>query len=135
MRRDEALAILRVSSHELGTPKCGDLAALASVGVRSIALFGLVARDQATKSCAADPLVDFGHPIGLLDVIGWKQPLEALRGRQVDLVPRDRVQPRLRHRRWSPAGEDLPRHLEGRAAAAFSRSNSRPVQGLEADRG
>jgi hypothetical protein len=66
------------------------------MGVRSLALFGSVARDEASKSSDFDLLVDFSRPVGLFDFIGLQQHLERLLGQRVDLVPRDGIKPLLR---------------------------------------
>ena len=85
MRRDLALSILR--SH---------LPELIRLGVRSLSLFGSVARDQATEGSDVDVLVDLAQPMGLFSFIGFQQRLEELHGRPVDLVPLDGIRPRLR---------------------------------------
>lgn len=85
MKRDAILAILRNQRSDL-----------ASKGVRSVSLFGSVARDEAALESDVDLLVDFDRPIGLLDFIGLQQHLERVLGCRVDLVPRDGIKPLLR---------------------------------------
>jgi predicted nucleotidyltransferase len=85
MRREEVLSILRSHRSEF-----------LGLGVRSLALFGSIARDQSTDASDVDLLVDFARPIGLFDFVGVQQRLEELLGRRVDLVPRDGIKPRLR---------------------------------------
>lgn len=87
MRREEALEILREHSGELKS----------SFGVRTLSLFGSVARDEAGPESDVDLLVEFaGEPTfsGYMDL---KFHLEELFGRRVDLVTvgglRSRVRP------------------------------------------
>ena len=56
-----------------------------SFGVRSLALFGSAVRNEATPESDLDFLVEFD-----------RKTFEDLLGRQVDLVLRDAVKPRLR---------------------------------------
>ena len=85
MKRDAILAILRNHRSDL-----------ASKGVRSVFLFGSVARDEAALESDVDLLVDFDRPIGLFDFIGLQQHLERVLGCRVDLVPKDGIKPLLR---------------------------------------
>ncbi len=94
MRRDDVLSILR--SHR---------AELDELGVGSLALFGSVARDEATERSDVDLLVDFKKPTGLFGFVGLRLRLEELLGHRVDLVPRDGIKPRLRD---AILGEALP---------------------------
>jgi uncharacterized protein len=65
--------------------------------VRSLALFGSVARGQARSPSDVDLLVEFDRPIGLLHLVGTAQQLEKLlRVDKVDLVLRRSVLPELR---------------------------------------
>lgn len=84
MRRDEALRILR--EHRLR---------LEGMGVRSLALFGSVARDEAGPESDVDLLVELDAPTfaGYMDA---KFYLEDLLGRKVDLVTADGLRPRVR---------------------------------------
>ena len=84
MKRDAILAVLRNHRSDL-----------ASKGVRSVFLFGSVARDEAALESDVDLLVDFDRPIGLFDFIGLQQHLERVLGCTVDLVPRDGIKPLL----------------------------------------
>jgi len=60
--------------------------------VKSLALFGSVARCEATDRSDVDLLVEFERPIGLLELIGTQQHIEDLLGvAKVDLVLRHRV--------------------------------------------
>ena len=86
MKRAEVLRIL----HE----KRGDLAE--KYGVKSLALFGSVARDEARPDSVVDLLVEFDQPVGLFAFIGLKQFLETLLACQVDLGTLRSLKPRLK---------------------------------------
>lgn len=65
-------------------------------GVRDLAVFGSVARNEARDDSDVDVLVDFNGPPtfnGYFDLLFF---LEGLFGRKVDLVTQDAVRPRLR---------------------------------------
>lgn len=68
MKRDEALKTLAEHREELRQ----------RFGVKSLALFGSVVRDEATDASDVDLLVEFDRPVGLLHVIGTEQYLEKL---------------------------------------------------------
>jgi hypothetical protein len=53
--------------------------------IRSLAVFGSVARDQAGPGSDVDLLVEFTETPGLFDFIGLQQELESLLGCEVDL--------------------------------------------------
>ena len=55
MKRDQALATLRIEKDRLSR----------DYGVKSLALFGSVARDEATAVSDVDLLVEFDRPTGL----------------------------------------------------------------------
>ena len=59
---------------------------LKKFGIRSVSLFGSVARNQARKRSDIDLLVDFERPIGLFEFARLKLYLEELLSRKVDLV-------------------------------------------------
>jgi predicted nucleotidyltransferase len=87
MKRDEVIRILQARRGELA----------ARFGVRSLALFGSVARDEASEHSDVDLLVEFDRPIGLLHLVGAAQYLEKVLGvMRVDLVLRRAVLPELR---------------------------------------
>ena len=86
MKRTEVLRIL----HE----KRGELAE--KYGVKSLALFGSVARDEARPDSDVDLLVEFDRPVGLFAFIGLKQVLEALLSCQVDLGTPRSLKPHLK---------------------------------------
>jgi len=75
MERDKILAQLK--SHKRQLKK---------FGIRSVSLFGSIARNQARKRSDVDLLVDFERPIGLFEFARLKLYLEELLSRKVDLV-------------------------------------------------
>ena len=65
--------------------------------MKSLALFGSVARDEANPASDIDLLVEFSHPIGLLHLTGTSQYIEKLlQAKRVDLILRRAVLPELR---------------------------------------
>jgi len=64
--------------------------------VRSLAVFGSVARGDANAASDVDLLAEFSRPIGLLHLSGTTLYLEGILGRKVDLVLRRAVLPELR---------------------------------------
>lgn len=85
MKRDRVLAILK--QHE---------AALKQMGVRSLALFGSVARDEARSDSDVDLLVDLEPPYTLDRYINVKFFLEDHLGASVDLVMQEGLRPQIR---------------------------------------
>jgi len=78
MNREDILAIL--SAHR---------AEIKDFGVKSLALFGSVARDEAGPESDVDLLVEFDRSIGLFHYAHLQQYLETLLGgAKVDLVMR-----------------------------------------------
>jgi hypothetical protein len=65
-------------------------------GVKSLAVFGSLARGEATPASDIDVLVEFDRPVGLFEFIRLKLYLEELTGRHVDLVTPDALRPALR---------------------------------------
>ena len=53
--------------------------------VKSLSLFGSLARDEAGPDSDVDLLVEFSQPVGLFQFIGLQQRLESLLGCKVDL--------------------------------------------------
>jgi predicted nucleotidyltransferase len=64
--------------------------------VKSLAVFGSVARGESTESSDIDLLVEFNQPIGLFEFIRLKNYLEKLTGVKVDLVTSDALRPTMR---------------------------------------
>lgn len=74
MRRDEALTILAAHRDEIK-----------AFSVKSLALFGSVARDEAGPNSDVDLLVEFDRPVGLFTFLDLKGYLEHILGARVDL--------------------------------------------------
>jgi len=64
--------------------------------VKSLAVFGSLARGEATPTSDIDMLVEFDCPVGLFEFIRLKLYLEELTGRRVDLVMLDALRPAMR---------------------------------------
>ena len=85
MTRDEAVDLLRKHAPEIR-----------SLGVSSLALFGSVARDEATDESDVDILVDFKGAATFDAFMDLRDLLEQALGRRVDLVTRKALKPILR---------------------------------------
>jgi hypothetical protein len=75
MKRDDVIRILVQAQRELHE----------QYAVKSLALFGSVARNEARANSDVDLLVEFSRPVGLFQFIGLKQYLESMLGCPVDL--------------------------------------------------
>lgn len=64
--------------------------------VKSLAVFGSVARGEAVSTSDLDVLVEFSRPVGLFEFIRLKKFLEDLTGCKVDLVTQDALHPAMR---------------------------------------
>ncbi len=72
-------------------------AELRRMGVRSLSLFGSLARDEATDRSDVDFLVEFDRPIGLFHFIRVQQYLQEILGvPRVDLVMPEALHEELR---------------------------------------
>lgn len=69
---------------------------LKKFGVRSISVFGSVARNKIRKQSDIDLLVEFEKPIGLFEFARLKMYLEEALGRKVDLVTPEALRKELR---------------------------------------
>jgi predicted nucleotidyltransferase len=87
MQRNEALAILQEHRQDLER-----------FGVRSIAIFGSVARNEARPDSDVDVLVEFAAPVGFFELIRLEQHLADLFGRRVDLTTPGGLKRQLRDR-------------------------------------
>jgi predicted nucleotidyltransferase len=85
MEREKIISLLKTHKRQLK-----------KFGVRSISLFGSIARNQARKRSDIDLLVDFNRPIGLFEFARLKLYLEGLLSRKVDLVTPDALRKELR---------------------------------------
>lgn len=86
MSRAEVLAILAANRDDI----------VRRFGVRSLSLFGSVARDEATTDSDVDLLVEFEGPTTFDAHMGLLVHLEDLLGCRVDLLTRKGLKPRLR---------------------------------------
>ena len=68
------------------------------LGIKSLALFGSFARNEAGPDSDVDLLVEFDRPVGLFHFVRVHRYLETLLGRKVDLVTPDALKERLRDR-------------------------------------
>ena len=86
MTRQEVLDKLKANRNELRR-----------MGVKSLSLFGSLARDEATDRSDVDLLVEFDRPIGLFHFIRVQQYLQEVLGvNRVDLVMPDALHEELR---------------------------------------
>jgi uncharacterized protein len=110
-RNDHFLYIIKVSDHDCSFPEndmnrdqvleiiAGHREELvAEFGVKSLALFGSVVRDEATPVSDVDLLVEFdGRPVGLFHLSRTQHYLESILGvSRVDLVLRDGIKTALK---------------------------------------
>jgi len=86
MKRNEILKTLRAHRDELRQ----------RFGVKSLAVFGSVARGEARPDSDVDILVEFEGRATFDRYMGLKFFLEDLLGRRVDLVTRKALKPRMR---------------------------------------
>lgn len=86
--RDEILAVLRA-----------ELPALRRHWpIRSLSLFGSVARGEAGPESDLDVLVEFEAAVGLSDFLAIEDKLSSLTGRRVELVSRKALKPHIGRR-------------------------------------
>jgi predicted nucleotidyltransferase len=87
MSRDDVLRILYAHRDELN-----------ALGVRTLSLFGSVARDQASPRSDVDLLVEFDRPVGYFHLFRVERRLGELLDGKVDLVTIGGLRPELRSR-------------------------------------
>lgn len=92
MRREDALAVLTAHHDDLR-----------GMGVRSLALFGSVARDEARSDSDIDVLVELERPAGAFKLAAVRDYLEDIFGCRVDVVTRGGLKPSIRERVLSEA--------------------------------
>ena len=85
-RKEQVLAALRAHLSELND----------EFGVKTLAVFGSIARDEARSDSDVDILVEFSRPIGLFGFVELEERLAAIIGRRVDLGTSDAIKPRIR---------------------------------------
>ncbi len=66
--------------------------------MRSLDLFGSIARGDSGGNSDVDLLVEFDRPVGLFQFFRVQRRLEAIVGRPVDLVMKDAIKRQLRTR-------------------------------------
>jgi uncharacterized protein len=88
MKRDIVIRILKEKNAELR----------AQYGVKSLSLFGSVARDEATSTSDVDLIVEFSRPVGYFGLFALQDHLEKLLGCSVDLGTPNSLKPRIRER-------------------------------------
>ncbi|MEX0677091.1 MAG: nucleotidyltransferase family protein [Pirellulales bacterium] len=86
MTRDETLRILRAHWTQLQR----------QFGVRTLSIFGSVARDSATPTSDVDMLVEFAVPTGYFGLVRLQLHLQELLGCEVDLGTPQSLRPALR---------------------------------------
>ena len=67
-------------------------------GVKSLSLFGSVARNEATTASDIDLLVEFNRPVGYFGLFALQDYLEELLGCRVDLGTPDSLKSHIRDR-------------------------------------
>lgn len=87
MRRNDVLRVL-----------AGERERLAAYHVRSLSIFGSVARDEATEESDVDLLVEFDRTVGLLHFVRLRRFLTELLGTKVDLATPGSLGERVRDR-------------------------------------
>ena len=88
MKQDVVLKILKQKNAEL----------VRQFGVKSLFLFGSVARNEATVVSDVDLLVEFSRPVGYFGLFALQDYLEKLLGCPVDLGTLDSLKPDMRER-------------------------------------
>lgn len=86
MQRDMVMSLLRAEQERLQR----------EFNVKSLAIFGSVARNEALDASDVDLLVEFDRPVGLLHLIGTEQFLEHLLDSDTDLVLKRSLLPELK---------------------------------------
>jgi predicted nucleotidyltransferase len=88
MKQDTVLQILKQKNAELTK----------QFGVKSLSLFGSVARNEATPTSDVDLLVEFNRPVGYFGLFALQDYLEKLLGCSVDLGTPDSLKPYIKER-------------------------------------
>ena len=88
MKQEVVLQALKQKNTELIT----------KFGVKSLQLFGSVARDDATSTSDVDLLVEFNRPVGYFGLFALQDYLEKLLGCPVDLGTPDSLKPYIKER-------------------------------------
>jgi len=88
MTRDDVLRILGQRRDQLRQ----------QFGVKSLALFGSVARDEAAGTSDVDLLVEFDRPTGYFGLVRLELFLREILGSEVDLGTPGSLRPKMRER-------------------------------------
>jgi len=88
MKQDAVIQILKQKNAELTD----------QFGVKSLLLFGSVARNEATVTSDVDLLVEFDRPVGYFGLFALQDYLEKLLGCSVDLGTPNSLKPFIRER-------------------------------------
>lgn len=88
MKQDAVLQLLKQKNAEMER----------KFGVKSLLLFGSVARGEATAASDVDLLVEFNRPVGYFGLFALQDYLETLLGCRVDLGTPDSLKPYIRER-------------------------------------
>ena len=88
MRQDTVIQILKQKNAELTK----------EFGVKSLSLFGSVARNEATVNSDVDLLVEFNRPVGYFGLFALQDYLEKLLGCSVDLGTPNSLKPYIKER-------------------------------------
>jgi predicted nucleotidyltransferase len=88
MKREDVLSVLRASRERLRS----------EYGVKSLTLFGSVARDEAQPTSDVDLLVEFDRPTGYFGLVRLQLLLQQLLGCEVDLGTPGSLRPAMRQR-------------------------------------
>ena len=88
MKQDAVVQILKQKNAELTN----------QFGVKSLLLFGSVARNEATATSDIDLLVEFNRPVGYFALFALQDYLEKLLGCSVDLGTPNSLKPYIRER-------------------------------------
>jgi hypothetical protein len=84
---------------ELISDKRGEILKITErYGVKNVRLFGSVVRGEAEEDSDIDFLIEPNPDWSLLDLIGYKQDLEALLGRKVDIATEEGLHRRIKAR-------------------------------------
>ena len=86
MKRDEVIRTLQAHGTELAKQH----------RVKSLAVFGSLARDDAAETSDVDLIVEFDRPIGLLAFARLRRYLSELLGTEVDLVTPNALREEMR---------------------------------------
>ena len=88
MKQEDVLQILKQKNTELTK----------QFGVKSMLMFGSLARNEATQTSDVDLLVEFNRPVGYFGLFALQDYLEKLLGCSVDLGTPNSLKPYIKER-------------------------------------